>query len=559
MTVDSSPLALAQTGLALSTQDWNRLGFGEEGDLKPTGDVEVLTHRCTALLLARCAAVVTPLGTYADLSTSTICKTVVKAGGKWPKQLTYSFIEQLREFCRRMLKGYKEVPYHNREHAYHVVLSTNKLVDMMISGENAGKSYHKGGKPFITYGLRNDSLALLSLLTAALVHDVEHQGIPNRQLALEDDRLAVLYNDQSMAENWSLYVAFSEFLQDEFQPLRETLLPKAEDYRLFRKHIINLVLSTDIASPERTQISKSKWKEAFGDPFETVERKLRASGSRRMSMTGQQITTGGRRGSVLSQISIDLDNPTKESFEEEDDSLSATPEPSETGEGETNGEDREESMIEVLANRPEILANHPGRRHASMSMVTAGQNVAALRNKFQRRMSSATAQSNDTAKYRQRLGILRTVDLSGETLETYSRAGSCTAESVKPEDDEPDELKAAVVMETFMTAADVAHNLQGWEHMVKWSGRLYMELRRAYTANRGADPKERWFENQIGFLESYLMPVARKLEDTGVFGDELGQIFVRIVESNRDTWLTKGYDETEKVIADGNERYPPKN
>jgi len=93
---------------------------------------------------------------------------------------------------------------------------------------------------------------------------------------------------------------------------------------------------------------------------------------------------------------------------------------------------------------------------------------------------------------------------------------------------------------------------------VKWSGRLYLELRRAYVAKRGPDPQGKWFENQIGFLESYLLPVARRLEDTGVFTDEAGQIFATIVEANRDEWLTKGFEETQKIVALGAKRYPMK-
>lgn len=76
------------------------------------------------------------------------------------------------------------------------------------------------------------------MVFSALVHDVEHQGIPNRQLAIEDDRLAVLYNDQSMAENWSLYVGFSEFLQDEFKVLRNVLMMEQETYRRFRRYVL---------------------------------------------------------------------------------------------------------------------------------------------------------------------------------------------------------------------------------------------------------------------------------------------------------------------------------
>lgn len=86
-----------------------------------------------------------------------------------------------------------------------------------------------------------------------------------------------------------------------------------------------------------------------------------------------------------------------------------------------------------------------------------------------------------------------------------------------------------------------------------------MELRRAHVAKRGFDPQEKWFENQIGFLESYLLPLARRLEDTGVFGDSTGQMFAMIVEANRDRWLANGLEETQKIIAVGNKRYPPKN
>merc|ERR1719183_583260 len=113
-----------------------------------------------------------------------------------------------------------------------------------------------------------------------------------------------------------------------------------------------------------------------------------------------------------------------------------------------------------------------------------------------------------------RLGILRTVDLSGETIEAFSRRSSSAADgggtlsrrssnqggsvsgdstflSVQSEDldaDEPDELKMTVLMETIMKAADVAHNLQSWEHMVKWSNRLYLELRSAHVQERGPSP-----------------------------------------------------------------------
>ena len=62
----------------------------------------------------------------------------------------------------------------------------------------------------------------------------------------------------------SLSVAFNLFRDDSYEKLR-SLLFQQSDYMQFRKTVIDLVLCTDIASPERVQIDKSKWKEAFGD------------------------------------------------------------------------------------------------------------------------------------------------------------------------------------------------------------------------------------------------------------------------------------------------------
>ena len=82
-----------------------------------------------------------------------------------------------------------------------------------------------------------------------------------------------------------------------------------------------------------------------------------------------------------------------------------------------------------------------------------------------------------------------------------------------------------------------------------------MELRRAHLSNRGMDAQPRWFENQIGFLESYLLPLAHRLEDTGVF-HQMGPVFAQIVEDNRDRWLTEGYEATQKLFAEGEAASP---
>ena len=196
--------------------------------------------------------------------------------------------------------------------------------------------------------------------------------------------------------------------------------------------------------------------------------------------------------------------------------------------------------------------------------------LAGMAMKFHRRLSSFSGGGGTPAfRHRsQRLGLLRTVDLTGESIQTYHNSTnvrqSATGASVsyRPAERAPqpaeeiDELREAVVMEVILKAADVAHNLQGWEQMVKWSNRLFLELRRAHVQGRGDDPQNGWFSNQIGFLEAYLLPLARRLDDMGVFGDTVGEIFALTVEENRDRWTKEGIQNTAHIISEAEKKYP---
>lgn len=252
----------AATALTLTVQDWSRIGIDSAIDLEGEALQECLTHRLTSLLLVRVVAIVAPdRSCFPDLSTTSICRTALMQDNPWSfyaPAVTPECIEQLHQFVRTILAGYHHTPYHCSEHAFHVASSVNKLLDVLL---------HTDPDVCKTFGIRNDPLAHWALLFAALIHDVEHKGVPNRRLVVENDPLAVLYNDESVAEQRSLFIGFDQLLRPEFTALREALFGGPEDgagadsYRRFRKLVIGLVLSTDIASAERTQLAKSKWKE----------------------------------------------------------------------------------------------------------------------------------------------------------------------------------------------------------------------------------------------------------------------------------------------------------
>ena len=312
---------VAKAGSEFSLQTWVDMNKPSR-DVKP---VSFLAEKILAILLIRIIALLssrdmTPsLPIFQDLSTSTICHTILSQNVyhessschhinhkkedflpgeekerdnneesenenesesesecdedfgrlelQWPKIITEEIVAQLYEYIHKILDMYRSVSYHNREHACHVFISAHKLLDMVLceydySNQISSSPIRKKLRP--TYGLKSDPLLQLAFLFSALVHDVDHTGVSNRQLVLESDELAIMYNDQSVAEQRSLAIAFSLLMKNDYKPLRD-LIFHDDDYQRFRKVVIDLVLCTDIASPERVQIVKSKWKEAFGD------------------------------------------------------------------------------------------------------------------------------------------------------------------------------------------------------------------------------------------------------------------------------------------------------
>jgi 3'5'-cyclic nucleotide phosphodiesterase len=534
--------------LGITSQDWRQLGLGDDPAVAPSDDLDETVHRITALLLIRIAAWIQPRGKYSDLSTTSVCRTVLADPTAWPSEkMDQDVMDQLKLYVKTILSGYQDVPYHSFKHCYHVTISANKLMDMILQrapGENSPT----------TYGFRDDPLMQFSLLFSALIHDVQHQGIPNRQLANEDDALAIKYNDQSIAENQSLYIGFSELLKSDYQKLRDVLFPQKDDYRRFRCACVDLVLSTDIASPERSQVGKSKWKEAFGDPYETVERKVLKQLERRASATSTVKHKASRRmstQSIMSDLSIDTPKTKYNHSADLDDDSSVSLSP-DSSEHEDNGGNRRNGTKEGTSADLPMTNGEPAELPLKSSRMrkvkgggydkspisqpssaledsthSDGQMLQGMALKFHRRLSTSAGPTSK--RYRNtRLGLLRTVDLSGESIEAYN-ASHATRTSATGADvshlshrateppEKVDPLRESVIMETILKAADVGHNLQGFDQMALWSNRLFLELRRAFVQGRGESPQDGWFRNQIGFLEAYLLPLARKLDDTGVW------------------------------------------
>lgn len=102
--------------------------------------------------------------------------------------------------------------------------------------------------------------------------------------------------------------------------------------------------------------------------------------------------------------------------------------------------------------------------------------------------------------------------------------------------------KATIVIEHLIQASDVAHTMQHWHIYRKWNTRLFMEMYKAYKQGRSTvDPSETWYQGEIGFFDFYIIPLAKKLKDCGVFGVSSYE-YLSYAERNRDEWEAKGKD-----------------
>jgi hypothetical protein len=100
--------------------------------------------------------------------------------------------------------------------------------------------------------------------------------------------------------------------------------------------------------------------------------------------------------------------------------------------------------------------------------------------------------------------------------------------------------KATVVIEHLIQASDVAHTMQHWQVYRKWNARLFKELYRSYSEGHSdKDPSEGWYEGEMGFFDFYILPLARKLDDCGVFGVASHE-YLNYAEQNRREWEAKG-------------------
>ena len=194
-------------------------------------------------------------------------------------------VAQLQNYVTCIASMYRENNFHNFEHASHVTMSVIKLLSRIVApSEFEEEDEHVQAAATLhdhTYGITSDPLTQFACAFSALIHDVDHVGVPNAQLIKEYASIAAVYNNRSVAEQNSLVLSWELLMDSRFDDLRNTICATTTELGRFRELIVNGVMATDIADKDLKALRNARWDKAFEgqeqaeveNPRDTVNRK----------------------------------------------------------------------------------------------------------------------------------------------------------------------------------------------------------------------------------------------------------------------------------------------
>jgi 3'5'-cyclic nucleotide phosphodiesterase len=110
------------------------------------------------------------------------------------------------------------------------------------------------------------------------------------------------------------------------------------------------------------------------------------------------------------------------------------------------------------------------------------------------------------------------------------------------------DMKATIVIEHLIQASDVAHTMQHWHVYRRWNERFFWECYQAYLDGRSeTNPAETWYKGEIGFFDYYIIPLAKKLKECGVFGVSSDE-YLSYALQNRNEWEQRGEDLVAEMV-----------
>jgi len=194
-----------------------------------------------------------------------------------PGEIDPAIQNELTSFVCRLSGLYHDVPFHNFEHVSHVTMSAGKLMKRIVAPDSVDYNQdaidiaHKVHD--VTYGISSNPLMQFAIVFAAVIHDVDHTGLPNAELVRMQTPASVAYRGKSVAEQNSVDVAWNTLMLPEFAGLRRCIYTTVDELKHFRQLVVNIVMATDIADKELQALRRKRWAVAFdsGSPTSIPE------------------------------------------------------------------------------------------------------------------------------------------------------------------------------------------------------------------------------------------------------------------------------------------------
>lgn len=171
---------------------------------------------------------------------------------------------QLTKLVKSIAGMYHDNPFHNFEHASHVALSVTKLLSRIVQQNKDDillPSSDVDADAFCSYV--SVPITQFAAFFCALIHDVDHPGIPNAAYSQERPDLDRVYNHTSIAEQNSVDMSWALFMRDEFEDLRRCVCATDKELFQFRQLVVQMVMATDVMDKEIGKLRKERWNKAF--------------------------------------------------------------------------------------------------------------------------------------------------------------------------------------------------------------------------------------------------------------------------------------------------------
>ena len=219
-----------------------------------------------------------------------------------PVPLDKEVMDELQHYVYSIASLYQKNPFHNFEHASHVSMSCIKLLNRIASHDDD----HIDSTNHHTYGICSDPLTSFGIVFSALIHDVDHCGVPNAQLVKEHAAVAKIYNDKSVAEQNSIDIGWGLLMEPTYANLRRHIYTTATEYKSFRQILVNCIMATDICDKDLKRDRDKRWEEAFASHPHRSSKNLQKPNSKGKGTDGISMRQSYQKATVVIEHLIQL-------------------------------------------------------------------------------------------------------------------------------------------------------------------------------------------------------------------------------------------------------------